>query len=145
MLNDYVFYFCHPDLLYIHYSFDNCYQSVVRGWFYPVSMDCLPTSANQEAHVSMATFASRRLKDMSDNTAGILALELLASCQGVDFCAPLKASEMHEIAKTELRSVVPFYYKDRYFSPDIEKAKSVIASGQFKRFMTEDLLPGVSV
>jgi histidine ammonia-lyase len=110
---------------------------------HPACVDSLPTSANQEDHVSMATFASRRLKDMSENTAGILAIELLAACQGLDFRAPLKSSEKLEIAKKELREVVPFYDKDRYFSPDIEKSKSVITNGQFNKFMIEGLLPSV--
>ncbi|OMH32787.1 histidine ammonia-lyase [Motiliproteus sp. MSK22-1] len=110
---------------------------------HPASVDSLPTSANQEDHVSMATFASRRLKDMSDNTAGILAVELLAACQGVDFRAPLKSSERVEAAKADLREVVPFYDKDRYFSPDIENAKRLIQSAHFNGFMPEKLLPSI--
>ena len=58
---------------------------------HPASVDSMPTSANQEDHVSMATFAARRLLDMGENTAGIVAVELLAACQGVDFRAPLKS------------------------------------------------------
>ena len=52
---------------------------------HPASVDSLPTSANQEDHVSMATFAARRLGDMADNVAGILAVELLAGVQGIEF------------------------------------------------------------
>ncbi|MGH8808708.1 MAG: histidine ammonia-lyase, partial [Noviherbaspirillum sp.] len=63
-----------------------------KTFAHPASVDSLPTSANQEDHVSMATFAARRLRDMAGNTGGILAVELLAACQGVDFRAPLKAS-----------------------------------------------------
>jgi len=110
---------------------------------HPACVDSLPTSANQEDHVSMATYASRRLKDMADNTAGILAVELLAACQGVDFRAPLKSSELIEATKAELRNVVPFYDKDRYFSPDIEKAKQLIQSASFNRYMPAGLLPGM--
>ncbi|MEH6578642.1 MAG: histidine ammonia-lyase [Amphritea sp.] len=110
---------------------------------HPACVDSLPTSANQEDHVSMATYASRRLRDMSDNTAGILAVELLAACQGVDFRAPLKSSELIEAAKAELREVVPFYDKDRYFSPDIENAKQLIQSAALNRYMPADLLPSV--
>ena len=54
----------------------------------PVSVDSLPTSANQEDHVSMATYAARRLFEMVDNTNRILAIELLAACQGIDFAVP---------------------------------------------------------
>lgn len=110
---------------------------------HPACVDSLPTSANQEDHVSMATYASRRLRDMADNTAGILAVELLAACQGVDFRAPLKSSELVEATKSELRNAVPFYDKDRYFSPDIEKAKQLIQSASFNRYMPAKLLPGM--
>ena len=100
---------------------------------HPASVDSLPTSANQEDHVSMATFAARRLGDMAENTAGILAIELLAACQGVDFRAPLKTSRPLEKAKMMLREKVPFYDKDRYFAPDIKKATELIRSGAFQR------------
>ena len=66
---------------------------------HPASVDSLPTSANQEDHVSMATFAARRLQEMADNSAGILAIELLAACQGIDFRTPLKSSDALEKAK----------------------------------------------
>src|SRR6056297_2102484 len=75
---------------------------------HPASVDSLPTSANQEDHVSMATFAARRLGDMTENTAAIVAIELLAACQGVDFRAPLQTSEPLEKAKAILRLEVPF-------------------------------------
>jgi len=89
---------------------------------HPASVDSLPTSANQEDHVSMATFAARRLGDMFENTAGILAIEWLSAAQGLDFLNPLKTSDLLEQAKGILRNEVPFYDKDRYFSPDIKKA-----------------------
>lgn len=111
---------------------------------HPACVDSLPTSANQEDHVSMATFAARRLKDMADNTAGILAVEFLAACQGVDFRAPHRASVNLELAKQVLREQVPFYDKDRYFSPDIEKAKILISSGQLNSFMPAKLLPSLA-
>jgi len=111
---------------------------------HPASVDSMPTSANQEDHVSMATFAARRLRDMADNTAGVLAVELLAGCQGLDFRAPLKASEPIEACKAELRSVVPFYDRDRYFAPDIEKAKQLIQCGVLNPYMPDRLLPGLS-
>ena len=95
---------------------------------HPASIDSLPTSANQEDHVSMATFAARRLRDIFDNVAGILAIEWLASCQGIDFRRPLKSSDALESIKALLRSEVSFYDKDRYFAPDIEKAKSLITN-----------------
>jgi len=104
---------------------------------HPASIDSLPTSANQEDHVSMATFAARRLKDMHENTIGILAVEWLACCQGLDFLSPLKSSDLLEKAKAELRSHVTFYDKDRYFAPDIKKAADLIRENALQEFAFE--------
>ena len=93
---------------------------------HPASIDSLPTSANQEDHVSMATFAGRRLRDIFDNVSGILAIEWLAAGQGIDFRSPLKTSQPLQKVHSLLRSRVPFYDKDRYFAPDIADAKSLI-------------------
>jgi len=82
---------------------------------HPASVNSLPASANQEDQVSMATFAARRLSDMSENTVGILAIEWLSAAQGLDFLKPLKTPESLERAKAILRKKVPFYDKDRYF------------------------------
>lgn len=108
---------------------------------HPACVDSLPTSANQEDHVSMATFAARRLRDMADNTCGILAVELLAACQGLDFRAPLKTTQKLEQAKEKLRKRVTFYAQDRYFAPDIEHAKQLLFSGEYRSFCSPDLLP----
>lgn len=97
-----------------------------KTYAHPASVDSLPTSANQEDHVSMATFAARRLQDMADNTFTILAVEWLAACQGLDFRAPLKSSPMIEEAKQRLRQHVSFYDEDRYFAPDIEAASRLL-------------------
>ncbi|PRP72645.1 histidine ammonia-lyase [Chromobacterium amazonense] len=110
---------------------------------HPASVDSLPTSANQEDHVSMATFAGRRLRDMAGNTAGILGVELLAACQGIDFRAPHKTSDKLEAAKAMLREQVPFYDKDRYFAPDIEKAAVLVASGRFNGLIGGGVLPSL--
>ncbi|MFC6633482.1 histidine ammonia-lyase [Microbulbifer taiwanensis] len=112
-----------------------------KTFAHPASVDSLPTSANQEDHVSMATFAGRRLRDMADNTCGILAVELLAACQGMDFRAPLKSTEKLEQAKGKLRERVSFYDKDRYFAPDIEEAKQLLASAAYLQFVEPNLLP----
>jgi histidine ammonia-lyase len=108
---------------------------------HPASVDSLPTSANQEDHVSMAAFAARRLIEMAENTAGILAVELLAACQGLDFRKPLKTSPALEEAKARVRRAVPFYDKDRYFAPDIRKATEIIQNGGFNDLLEPDLLP----
>lgn len=110
---------------------------------HPASVDSLPTSANQEDHVSMATFAGRRLADMAENTRGILAVELLAACQGLDFRAPLRTTSRLEQIKAELRSHVTFYDKDRYFSPDIEKANTHLKQASHNKYMPAHLLPSL--
>ena len=110
---------------------------------HPASIDSLPTSANQEDHVSMATFAGRRLGDMAENTRGILAVELLASAQGLDFRSPNKSSERIEEAKSILRERVDFYDKDRYFAPDIAKANTLLLEAKYNALMPESLLPSI--
>lgn len=106
-----------------------------KTFAHPASVDSLPTSANQEDHVSMATFAARRLWDMSENTFYILAVEWLAACQGLDFRAPLKSTDLIEQGKSRLRSEVPFYDEDRYFAPDIEKAKVLLQNGALAKLI----------
>lgn len=102
---------------------------------HPSSIDSLPTSANQEDHVSMATYAARRLLPMAENTAGIVAIELLAACQGIDFRRPLKSSPILEKIHALVRSEIPFYAKDRFFAPDIAAAKNLIQKGMLANFL----------
>ena len=97
---------------------------------HPASVDSLPTSANQEDHVSMATFAGRRLDDMAHNTAVIVGIELLAAAQGIDFHRPLKTSPHLEHVHHQLRQKVPFFDADRFFAPDIEAAKQMVLRGE---------------
>ena len=96
---------------------------------HPASVDSLPTSANQEDHVSMATFAGRRLHEMAHNTAVIVAIELLAAAQGIDFHRPLHTAPLLADVHQRLREVVPFYDCDRLFAPDIEAAKAMVLEG----------------
>jgi histidine ammonia-lyase len=96
---------------------------------HPASVDSLPTSANQEDHVSMATFAGRRLAEMAENTGTILAIEWLAAAQGVDFLKPLTSSPRLTLVHDLLRERVPFYDRDRLFAPDIEAAKTLVLAG----------------
>src|SRR5438309_2011346 len=96
---------------------------------HPASVDSLPTSANQEDHVSMATFAARRLAEMAENTATIVGIELLAAAQGLDLRAPLRSSPALEEAKSRLRAVVPFWDQDRAMAPDIAAANRLVRSG----------------
>ena len=111
-----------------------------KGLAHPASVDSLPTSANQEDHVSMATYAAARLAAMAENVTGILAIELLAACQGVEFHAPLTTSTILQGVLAELRSTVPRYTEDRFFAPDIEAARKIVSSGM-GRALCADLLP----
>ncbi len=96
---------------------------------HPASVDSLPTSANQEDHVSMATFAARRLAEMAGNTATILGIEWLAAAQGVDFHRPLATSRRLQHAHATLRAQVAFYAEDRLFAPDIDAACRLVLEG----------------
>ena len=108
---------------------------------HPASVDSLPTSANQEDHVSMATFAARRLQSMIANTAHILAIEWLASAQGIEFLRPLKSSFVLEQAHAVLRSAVPKMDQDRYLAPDIAAASDLVHSGELAKLLRS--LPGL--
>lgn len=96
---------------------------------HPASVDSLPTSANQEDHVSMATFAARRLHQMAHNTCVIVGIELLAACQGIEFHRPLRSSQTLESVHAQLREQVAPYDADRFFAPDIEAARMMVWQG----------------
>jgi histidine ammonia-lyase len=97
---------------------------------HPASVDSLPTSANQEDHVSMATFAARRLGQMAHNTGVIVGIELLAAAQGIEFHRPLTSSSHLEHVHAKLREHVPAFDEDRFFAPDIEAARRMVMEGE---------------
>ena len=86
---------------------------------HPASVDSLPTSANQEDHVSMATFAARRLLEMAENTATVVGIEAMAAAQGLEFHRPLRSSGLMEAEFARIREQVAFLDADRYLAPDI--------------------------
>jgi histidine ammonia-lyase len=96
---------------------------------HPASVDSLPTSANQEDHVSMATFAARRLQGLIDNTAYILGIELLAAGQALEFLRPLRSSAPLEKTHSLLRTCCPAMERDHYLAPDIERATALVRDG----------------
>lgn len=110
---------------------------------HPASVDSLPTSANQEDHVSMATFAARRLQPMIGNVAHILGVEWLAAAQGIDFLRPLKSSAALEDAHAMLRARCAAMMTDRHLSPDIEAATEMVADGSLAHLL--HALPGLPV
>jgi histidine ammonia-lyase len=87
---------------------------------HPASVDSLPTSANQEDHVSMATFAARRLADMVENTATVVGIEAMAACQGIELRRGPKSSALMEEEFAAIRERVAFIEEDRFMAPDIE-------------------------
>lgn len=97
----------------------------------PRSVDSLPTSANQEDHVSMATNAALRLAEMADNLATILSVELLCAAQGLDFHAPMRSSAAIEQAKTLVRGVAATWDGDRFMAPDMAAVKRLVQHGAF--------------
>jgi histidine ammonia-lyase len=107
---------------------------------HPASVDSLPTSANQEDHVSMATHGARRLGDIAGNVAGIVGIELLAAAQGIEFHRPLASSAPLERVLAAIRADVPAYDRDRFFAPDIEAVTALVAAGRF-RDVAQGLLP----
>ncbi|WP_245396688.1 histidine ammonia-lyase [Jiella sonneratiae] len=97
---------------------------------YPASVDSIPTSANQEDHVSMAAHGARRLSAMADNLSNVVAIELLAAAQGCDLIGGgLASSGPLEAVRRLVRSKVPTLQDDRHFSPDIEAAAGLVRSG----------------
>ena len=106
---------------------------------HPSSVDSIPTSANQEDHVSMAAYAARRLLAMADNAAGIVAIELLAAAQGLDFHRPLRSSATLETVHRLLRRSVPVLSRDRYFAPDITAARQLVTSGALREHVSATL------
>jgi len=111
---------------------------------HPSSVDSLPTSANQEDHVSMSTHAARRLTEMADNTAGIVAIELLAAAQGIEFRRPLRSSDALEAAHAVVREAVAAWDQDRFLAPDIAAAKALVQAGRFNGMMPDGLLPSLA-
>jgi histidine ammonia-lyase len=110
---------------------------------YPASVDSIPTSANQEDHVSMAAHGARRLLDMAENATAVIGIEYLAAAQGIDFHAPLATSTILGAAHDLLRSEVPHLSDDRHFHPDMEAANALIRSGALVA-VASDMLPGVA-
>jgi histidine ammonia-lyase len=110
-----------------------------KGRAFPAVVDSIPTSANQEDHVSMAAHGARRLIAMTDNLRAIIAIELLAAAQGCDFHT-LKSSIALEVLRNKIRACVAALDDDRYFAPDIEAAMALVKTGS----LVDEILPGVT-
>ena len=107
---------------------------------HPCSVDTVPTSANQEDHVSMATHGARRLLDMAENAAAVVGIELLAAAQGIEFHRPLASSAELEKVFAIVREAAAPYASDHYFAPDIARATDGVRAGRYRPFAA-GLLP----
>ena len=114
-----------------------------KGRAYPSSVDSIPTSANQEDHVSMAAHGARRLLPMVENATAVIGVELLAAAQGCDFHRPLLSSPPLEAVRALVRSRVPHLDDDRYFHPDIAAAADLVRSGAVIAAAGGDALPSI--
>jgi histidine ammonia-lyase len=97
---------------------------------FPSSVDSIPTSANQEDHVSMATTAARKAGTIAGNAAGVIGIELLAAAQGLDFHRPLKTAAPLQVAADTIRAEIPHYETDRYFAHEIAWARNAVLAGR---------------
>jgi histidine ammonia-lyase len=111
---------------------------------YPASVDSIPTSANQEDHVSMAPHAARRLLPMIENADAVVAIELLAAAQGCDFHAPLASSARLEAVRRTVRSLVPSLTDDRHMHPDIAAVIGQVRSGAILAAAGAEQMPRVA-
>ncbi len=110
----------------------------------PASVDSIPTSANQEDHVSMAAHGARRLLPMAQNAKAIIAIELLAAAQGCDFHRPLQSSAALEAVRSVVRDRVPTLDEDRYLHTDLNEAIELVHEGRVVRAASAVVLPGIS-
>ncbi|MGL4442685.1 MAG: histidine ammonia-lyase [Alsobacter sp.] len=111
---------------------------------YPASVDSIPTSANQEDHVSMAAHGARRLAAMVENAMAVIGIELLAAAQGCDFHAPLTSSRPLEAVRIMLRQRVPHLGDDRYMHPDMQAAIAMVRGGDLAAAVAGITLPAIS-
>ena len=97
---------------------------------HPASADSIPTSANQEDHVSMGTIAARQASEILENVTNVLAIEMMAAAQGIDFLDPLKPGRGTAAAHACIRTILPHLDKDRWLSPEIHRMHDLIQNGQ---------------
>lgn len=107
----------------------------------PASIDSIPTSANQEDHVSMACHGARRLLEMNENLAQILGIEAITAAQGIEFRKPLTTSKKLQSVIETLRQSVPSIAEDRYLAPDLESAAALVKTQKLTQAACENCLP----
>ncbi len=110
-----------------------------KGLAFPASVDTIPTSAGQEDHVSMATHGALKARRIAHNAAGVVGIELLAACQGIDFHKPLETSPPLGTAVAAIRTAVPFHEADRYLADDIGWAQRAVLDGALSGAVQDEL------
>jgi histidine ammonia-lyase len=97
---------------------------------FPASVDSIPTSAGQEDHVSMAPIAARKACQIARNAAGVVAVELIAAAQGVDYHAPLKTSAKLQAIHATVREIGPHFTSDHYWASDMAALQAAVLGGK---------------
>jgi histidine ammonia-lyase len=98
---------------------------------FPASVDSIPTSAGQEDHVSMAPIAARKATQIARNAAGVIAVELMAAAEGIDYHAPLKTSPGLQAVYEKVRSLSPHFTADRYWADEMLALQGAVLGGEF--------------
>jgi histidine ammonia-lyase len=96
---------------------------------FPASVDSIPTSAGQEDHVSMAPIAARKAGQIARNAAGVVAVELIAAAQGIDYHAPLKTSQALQKLHSTVRELSPHLVSDRYWADEMAALQAAVLAG----------------
>lgn len=104
---------------------------------HPASVDSIPTSANQEDHVSMGTIACRKARAIYENTLWVLAIELASAAQALDFHTPLRPGRGVEAVYRRIRREIPHLDRDRYLKPELSRIRELIRSGELGRVAEE--------
>jgi len=110
---------------------------------HPASIDSIPTSANQEDHVSMSAHGARRLLSMTANASAIIAIELMTAAQGCDFHEPIRSSDALEAVRALVRARIAPLAGDRYLHSDMEQAIALVRNGAVVRAVRGISLPSV--
>lgn len=97
---------------------------------FPASVDSIPTSAGQEDHVSMAPIAARKAVQIARNVAGVIAVELMAAAEGIDYHAPLRTSPKLQSIHLEVRARSPHFTADRYWADEMAALQAAVLDGE---------------
>jgi histidine ammonia-lyase len=99
---------------------------------FPASVDSIPTSAGQEDHVSMAPIAARKACAIARNCAGVIAVELMAAAEGIDYHAPLATSATLQAVHTRVRTLSPHFTADRYWADEMVALQAAVLAGEIE-------------